>query len=440
VDSTNRFGYIGAMLKHLTLSLCFLGLVACGPNPKAPAKVQVFIPNVQGKYEPAQVELKTVSNLSALKGSVVEFVGGTRVVFDDSDPIQNIGGGVTNKNDDQRYDILVRDKGLDVHGNFVDKSGVFWPADFHTWNMTTSFYNFERAYDYWLGVYNGEEPKALQKIKVLYWSDVKINSTEPILDNALYLSFVKSFVITPFKVDQLIPFGMNVGIVGHEMAHRVFNEKAAGGQGIPAPLLSWANSPTAFNLYKSLDEGLADYHGFGLTCLEAAGCRPGFLAPSISDETTVKNRDMSRADQCLTDPVRNAYKKNPPAEWVRSPDLYRLGSLWASALWHAGEQTGKRQILQRALLEAYDDESTSKPGLKQFINGNINTPENFTMELVANTIVAHIGDPELKKVTCNELTTRLQLKCAAFGAGVCPEMPDCPATSARQTFCPVLMP
>jgi hypothetical protein len=417
---------------HQRLTVFLLLLAACGPNPKAPVQVMAFVPGIDGQFTTTQVELKTVSNLLALKGSVVEFVGGNRVVIDDSDPLAAISGGLQNQSDEQRYEILVKDKGADVRGNFVDKSGVFWPADFHTWSMVTSFYNFERSYEYWLGVYSGVDPKELQKIKVMYWADFKVNSTAGQTDNAIYFSPTKSFIITPFKNDQLIPFGMNIGIIGHEMSHRVFNEKALSGKGVH-PALGWNAAP--FNLLKSLDEGLADYHGFGVTCTEAAGCRPNFLAASISDTTTVTNRTMSRPDLCMNDSLRNAFMTFTPGQWVSAPELYKVGTLWAGALYQAGEKTGKRGVLQRALLDAYDDQTMAKPGIKQLIDTNLNTSTLFTMEAVANSIVAHITDPELKKVTCNELTTRLQLKCGSFP---CDEMPACPATSARQTFCPVL--
>ena len=39
--------------------------------------------------------------------------------------------------DDQRYEVLVKDKGVDVRGHYIDRGGVLWPADFHTWQMVT---------------------------------------------------------------------------------------------------------------------------------------------------------------------------------------------------------------------------------------------------------------------------------------------------------------
>ena len=87
----------------------------------------------------------------------------------------------------------------------------------------------------------------------LSWSQVELNSP-PLTDNTLYLSFIKSFVVAPFKTEQLIPLSMNIGVIGHETAHRVFNFKALSDEGIHPALGAW--SLDAFNLLKSLDEGV----------------------------------------------------------------------------------------------------------------------------------------------------------------------------------------
>jgi len=410
-------------------------LCACAPNPPAPVQVMALAPNASGAYATVQVELKTVASLANLKGSVAELMGGNRVVVDPNDPLQNLNGGIANMTDDQRYEVLVKDKGADVRGNFFEKSGVYWPADFHTWNMVSAYYNFERSYEYFVGVYDGVEPKELQKMRVMYWANVRLNSPDSLTDNALYLSFIKSFVIVPFETQELVPLAMNIGVIGHEVAHRSFNYKVLADAGIHPALTSW--NGLAFNLLKSIDEGFADFHGFGVTCGEAAGCRPNFLAVSISDQRTVEMRDVSRTDACMDENTRNALYNNPPSQWVASTDMYEVGNLWAASMYQAGNKVGDIGLMQRALHLAYDDESATTPGLRQLVNSNLNTQQAFTPEAVANTIVAHVSDPALKKELCNEFITRLQLKCGNFP---CPEMPACPNTSARGNFCPLLPP
>lgn len=409
-------------------------LWACAPNPPAPVQVMALAPNQTGAYATVQVELKTLSSLANLKGSVAEFVGGNRVLVDANDPLQNLNGGIQNMTDDQRYEVLVKDKGLDVRGNFIERAGVYWPADFHTWNMVSAYYNFEKSYEYFVKVYDGVEPTELQKMRVMYWANVKLNTTEPMTDNALYLSFIKSFVIVPFSENQpTIPLAMNIGVIGHEVAHKVFNHKVLEDQGIHPALTSWNGS--AFNLLKSLDEGLSDFHGFGVTCPEAAGCRPNFLSGSVADESTVSMRNIARTDACMTENLRNAFMTYAPDQWVRSSNMYEVGNLFAAAMYQAGNKVGDIGVMQKALITAYDDASATNPGLRQLVNSNVNNPAAMTPEAVANIIVAHVTDPAMKKELCNEFSTRLQLKCGAFP---CDEMPACPSTSARQNFCPLL--
>lgn len=410
-------------------------LAACAPAPAAPVQVMALAPNQTGAYATVQVELKTVSSLANLKGSVAELVGGNRVVVDPNDPLQSLGGGIQGMTDEQRYEVLVKDKGADVRGHFIERAGVYWPADFHTWNMVSAYYNFEKSYEYFVDIYDGVEPTELQKMRVMYWANVRLNSAEPLTDNALYLSFVKSFVIVPFQTQELVPLAMNIGVIGHEVAHKSFSKKVLQDAGIHPALTSWTGS--AFNLLKSLDEGLADFHGFGVTCGEPAGCRPNFLSVSVSDAATVEMRNVARTDACMDESLRTSFFNFSPDQWVRSPNMYKVGNLIAASMYQAANksQAGAMGVMRKALITAYDDPSPTNPGLSKLINDNLNTPQAVTLEAVTNVIVSHVTDPELKKQLCNEFSTRLQLKCGAFP---CAEMPACPATSARQNFCPLL--
>jgi hypothetical protein len=412
-----RFGF-------LILAVLAFG---CGPNPKAPVRLMALVPNETGALSTAQVELKTIVDLTSLRGSVVQFVGGTRVLVDENDPIQNGNGGLPAMNEKQRYEVLVKDRGFSPRGHFIDNGGVLWPADFHTWNMVSAFYNFERSYDYFVGVFNGKEPSELLGAKVLYWSDVHLNSVEPLTDNALFLSLLQSYIIVPFKTEQLVPLSMNLGVIAHEMAHRVFNHKVLADAGIHPALVGW-NGP-AFNLLKSLDEGLADFHGYGATCIEAAGCRPNFLNISMEDARIVEMRNVARVNACLDEPTRNALNQYAPGQWIRAEEMYRVGNLFAAALYFAGNKTGKVSVVHKALIEAYDDANPDNLGLRQLISGNLNTPNEFTLERVANSIAGHLPkDTEVQRQFCTEVNTRLQLRCDIFP---CELMPACPQTATR---------
>jgi hypothetical protein len=90
--------------------------------------------------------------------------------------------------------------------------------------------------------------------------------------------------------------------------------------------------------------------------------------------------------------------------------------------------------LQKALIAAYDDPTPTKPGIKQLI-GTADTPSRFTPEAVADTILSHIGEDNLRAKVCTELLTRLRLTCTTDGATYCTEMPHCPAESVVEK-CP----
>lgn len=436
------------MSRPLSLLCALAALSACGPDPAAPAKVMAIIPDETGTYVTHEVELTTVDNITTLKGNVVSFIGGARVVLDDTDPTQQINGGLQNLSDDQRYEILVRVKGGDVRGHYVDRSGTLWPTDFHTWNMVSTFYNFERAYDYYNFIYDGVDPEELRDQRVMYWVDLHLNSSQPVIDNALYLSFIKSFVVTPFQNDQLVPLPMNLGVIGHEMAHRVFNFRALGNEGLHPALSTWALEP--FNWLRSMDEGLADFHGYAATCGTAespqlAGCRPNFLADSIDDQRVVGFRNVGRTDACMDESLLTGLNNTTQAEWLASPNLYKVGNLLAAALYQAGNKTGKLEVLEKALVVMLDDESATTPGLRQLIEANQGdaslATKNFTPEAVVDIIAAHITDPELQKAWCSEASTRLQLKCGAWPCTINgdPAMPHCPSTAVRDTsICPLI--
>ncbi len=420
-------------MSRLRTLLVLALMVSCGPNPPAPVKIMALIPSESGTLETRQVELTTVGNVTTLKGDVVEFVGSTRVVLDSADPLQ--AGGIERLTDAQRYDVLVKDKGGDVRGHYVDRSGVLWPANFHTWNMVSAYYNFERAYAYFNDIYDGVDPKELRPMRVHYWADVRLNSDISLVDNALYLSFIKGFTITPFEKSQLTPLAMNIGVIGHETAHRVFNFKVLEDQGIHPVLGTWNLVP--FNLLKSLDEGLADFHGFSVTCGEAAGCRPNFLGASLDDSRTVDFRNVGRNEACMDETTRQAFQNFSQSQWVSSPEMYKVGNFIAASLYQAGNRTGKMEVLQKALILAYDDESPSNPGLRQFIKNNVNTQANFTPENVVNIIVSHVTDPELKKELCSQFSSRMQLRCGNWPCIVdgLPSMLACPSTARRENYC-----
>ncbi|MFZ5444675.1 MAG: hypothetical protein ACOZQL_32070 [Myxococcota bacterium] len=418
-------------------------ITACGPAAKDPLKVMALVPDEAGTLATTEVELTGLTDVAALKGSVVQLVGSTKVVVDANDPTQQVNGGIANMSDDQRYEVIVKDKGGPVRGHFVDRSGTLWPADFHTWNMVSAYYNFQKSYDYFNQISPEGGANELRPLTVHYWSDVYLNTSTPLTDNALYLSFIKGFVVVPFKDQQLVPLAMNIGVIGHEVAHRSFNIRALNKAGVHPALGTW--NLRAFNWLKSLDEGLADFHGFSVTCFETAGCRPNFLAQSLDPSSpTVRYRNVANTDACMDENLRTHFENATQLDWISSPDMYRVGNLVAASLYQAGNKLGKIDVLQKALILAYDDIDPKNPGIRQLIEANMGDSalgqKNFTPEAVVDIIAGHVTDPELKKAVCTEFSTRMQLRCGAWPCELdnLPAMTHCPITARRENTCPLL--
>lgn len=423
--------------------------VACGPAPKAPVKVMVLGLNGTN-VETREVTLESISNLTNLKGTVASFIGGNRVTIDPNDPLQ--AGGIENMTDAQRFEVLVKDKGVDPRGHFVDRGGVWWPGDFHTWNMISAYYNFETAYGYFQDAYGKDDPllKDISGLRVMYFPEFRAQTADPITDNALYFSPLQVFMILPFKTQQLVPLAMNLGVIGHEFSHRVFNSRVYGNAGIPevwkagnlASLNThWAGLP--INLLRAFDEGLADYHGYAVTCRDqTGGCRPNFLNLSLEDQAYASQRDVSRTSSCLTAGMKAALESTPPDDWVRSTTMYLYGNLWAVALREGGMTAGQEPAMRVGLMDALNNGSKAVTDINRLVNQNASSGQNFHVEALANVIVENISDTppnqsELKRQLCNSLITRLAIDCN--GQQPCRPgidfMKACPTSAARQNTC-----
>ncbi len=411
--------------------LCAVALLAaCEPDVPAMtnAKVMIIQAGTNGTYDTKQVELTTPTSVVHLTGPLLTMVGGGFVEINEDEL-------AVASSDEQRAEILLKNKGNSVRANFIDKGGVLWPSDFHTWAMVSAYYNFEQAFLYYQRAYNGKPTTELKDFKVLYWGGFKISGGEDERDNAIYYSGFKGFLLAPGGSQQKVPIPMNLGIIGHEFAHLAFHKKVFSGVAFPKPLGSWSLAP--FNLLKSLDEGLADFHGYGVTCASAgkgAGCKSNLLIDSFNDVEAVQQRNIVDPNRCMTMSLRASFNNFSQSQWVSGNQLYQLGNLFAVSLYLASTPDGKEEALQKSLIEAYDD-STNNQGLKQFITDNLNTQSNFNMENVINIFANHISDMDLRRKVCTQLRQRLQPEtCPGFP---CDPIPAC-ASAPSGTACPQL--
>ena len=403
------------------VTLATLGaLCACAPSPQPPVQVMALVRSggSGGTYQPTQVALRTVTDPVALEGAVARLIGGARIDMDPADPLLALNGG--NLSDAQLEQVFVKEEGRSPRANFVSKDGVLWPADFHTWNLATTYYNFEQAFDHFQAV--GVPGATLGQVPVYYFPDFRLRelSPQPQRDNALYFSPVRAFLVLPFDELQATPLSINQAIVAHEYAHLVWTREVMGGAALPPVFGRWTTTAAVnVNILKSLDEGLADFHAFAASCRTAFGCDTRFMASSFS-EAQADARDISRQDLCLTEGLRNTLQSLGVNEFTGRSFHYAVGSAIASSLYHAGAGPEDWEQLSGALVSAY--QSTDPRGLYELINENLETPQNFSLEASLDVLLAHISAPDLRTKVCSQFLGRLRVARE--------HMPSCPGTSA----------
>ncbi|MBZ4414184.1 hypothetical protein K8640_38775 [Myxococcus sp. XM-1-1-1] len=424
------------MLRTVIATTAVLGLAAgCAPDPSAPVKIRALVLSSNGQYIPEEVELKTVSDIVGLSGSVADLHGGARIVLDPNDP--DLDRATT---PEAFVNALLKDEGRDVTASYITQGDVLWPADFHTWNMVTTYYNLERAFDYFREVTNIPVADFKTPPRTYYFPEFRTPATDkdPLRDNALYFSAMDSFFILPFDELQRAPLAINAGVTTHEYAHRVFNQKAYGGNPFPQALGTWSDgggpSPGA-NILKSMDEGLADLHAYGATCRSKNGCDTRFLSTSFEGQygAVADERDLARSDRCIDENLRDTLLS---ANLNQFENYYRVGTILASALYQAGEATGQRDILLRSIVTAYNDESTTTPGILQLTRQYLSDQTKFTLAVAVTPIITHITDLRLKEAVCNEVMDHLQIPRDLLVGTTNPNL--CPPSAAGGTTCPRL--
>jgi hypothetical protein len=407
-------------------------LAACEPAPQSPVRVRALVLSGNGSYVTQEVTLNTLTDVIHMEGSVAKLVGGAHIELDSQDPELQ---GVTTE--EAFGNALVKAGGRPVTANWILQDNVLWPADFHTWNLVTTYYNFEKAREYFNTVGNIPNADFGAPTTVYYFPDfiLRDSNPEPIKDNALWFAPTQSFMVVPFDALQKAPLAINSGIMSHEYAHMVFNLKVYGKRRLPDPIVVWGSqgASSGANLIKALDEGLADYHGYGVTCRSATGCDPRFFRTSFDDKLS-NDRDLSKADRCMDQFLRDQLRDAPLSAFSGQGLEYKLGSIIASALYQAGESTGQREVLMRAIVSAYSDETANNPGLRQLITLAQNNQQNFNLTSVSAVLINHVTDVPLKTALCNELIDHLQVPAADL---VGPGKP-CPAAAQGGNTCPRL--
>jgi len=420
------------MVRKLTATAAAALLtVSCAPETQVPMKVRALVLSSNGEYEPTEVELKTVTDIVSLEGKVARMQGGAVLRLSSSDP--EVQAATT---EEALARAMTKDEGRGITASYItDPQGVLWPADFHSWNLVTTYYNLERAWDYFtttLGVPQADLPQTT----VHYFPEFVLGdvSDQPQLDNALFYPPLKSFLVLPFDKLQKAPLATNASILTHEYAHLVFNRRVYGGSALPPALNRWSQEgdfTPGLNVLKALDEGLADFHAYVASCPTRFGCNTRVLATSF-ESTDVEARDLGKR-LCMGQLL---YNNLTQSSINVIPGLeYQVGTLLASALFQSANTEAERQVLARTLVAAYSDTDAARPGFNQLIASAINNQVDFTLIKAARAIIQHIptGNVDLRQKVCTNFATSLQIPVSAL-TGNTPN--DCPAATTTTTDCP----
>jgi hypothetical protein len=422
----------------IAATAALLLLASCAPPTEDKPKVRALVLDSKGTgYTPTEVTLNTVTDIVSMEGTVAKMIGGASIRVDSEDPeLQNA------PTEEAFGEAMIKNAGSSVKASYIDHGGVLWPADFHTWNIVTAYYNLEKAFEYFQTVGRVTVAEFGDPTTVYYFPEfvLKDSSPEPGRDNALFFPPVQAMMVLPFEELQEAPLAINAGVMSHEYAHLIFNKKVYGGRRLPEALLLWGNagsSPGA-NLLKALDEGLADYHGFGTTCKSASGCNTRFMSTSFSDAATAE-RDLNDPNRCMSEALRQQLFTDNLSTWSGNGREYHLGSIIASSLYHAAQGLGRHEVLQGALVASYSDSDASNEGFKQLIERTINNQNDFNLVSASWVIIKHVNkvDPDLATAVCNQFIDRLQIPATQLvGAGKpCP-----PEARGGVTTCRTLPP
>ncbi|HEY3445929.1 MAG TPA: hypothetical protein VGK67_06160 [Myxococcales bacterium] len=417
-------------------------LCACGPGGQAPFQVVVLVYSPEsGAYEPRTVTLTTPTDIRKLQGSVAKLIGGAKFNVDE----------VTASTIDEARQQVTRNPGGDVNASYIESQGALVPADFHSLNMATTYYNLERAHDFFTNKIGGTLTESRFGVPNVYYFPEFVENGVAQPDNAMFWALIKGFLILPFEQLQQVPMGINQGIVGHEYGHAVFSYNVDGSNPDPPIVKSWLGdfgaTPGA-NLLSALEEGSADLFGVGVTCSDdLLSCDPSFMSASLPPE----DGETRRIDtpQCMDEGMWNNLETETHDEFFNRCRpygcAYRVGSVFASAMWAAGRdaavvgalgQTGARRQMFQALWNAQSG-AGGEPGLRPWgdlmeaatiqSQFSLKKQAGSNLPTVLDAVIDGATDPTLKAALCGAFMDRFYLARSQFA--------HCPATAQSMNEC-----
>lgn len=296
-------------------------------------------------------EVTTLRQLRTMEGDAVRLLGGAELAEDWDDILLKQPKTVA-----EVEAITYRKRPQPVDFSYFVSGGTVHPEDFHSLNMASIYFHFERAQAYFKN--RGVE---LPSLPVLYFPtviDVGARTGVPRRDNAYWDFLTRTFAILPFSPPDApglpagwkpeLPMGMNPGILAHEYAHAVFSHLVFPAEGVPWLYQRYFETPerylAALNHSNAFNEGLADFFG------AAISTDPAFIKASVSyaDDARSLAPSKDRDPRCLTAEMRLDAEGAAGSRF----DPYAIGSVYAEALWRASSYGNKADQVATGLLKA----------------------------------------------------------------------------------------
>lgn len=335
------------------------------------------------KYALAVREVRTLKRLRTLEGDAVRVLAGAELTEDIEEIIDR---NITDEG--KLEELLYQRRPRPVDFSAFETGGVLYPEDFHSLNMATVYYHFERAHLFFAGL-----GAKLPQLPVLYFPTLRNPDATKQTDNAYYDPLLRTFGVLEFDELKDLPLGMNAGIVAHEYAHAVFDNRVFPEDGLPWLFANWIRNPNSpelnrsMNVSRSFNEGFADFLGAALTN------DPAFLDASIP-QVGPERRLNPEQPRCIG-ALREVARMTPHVSY--SP--YELGSVIAAALW---ESTGGSGPLVEATAKGVVD---SMAELEADYKSQTN---EISIELHVEAL-GRVLDSSVRAAACGHLLDRLGL-------------------------------
>jgi len=407
-------------------------LLGCAPETVAPVEVVVLVFNTtSNRYEPKTVQLKTVADLVEMRGSAAKIIGQSEFSISGEDPALQAATTA-----EEAIEAIRKDKGDAVKVSYLENDGVLIPADFHSLNIATTYYNFEKVFDLYKRV--GDLTPEQYGTPTVYYFPEFFQEEQLVEDNAAFMPLLNSFFIYPFNELQQVPLSINAGVVGHEFSHGVFFRQMFGGQinELGRIRSSWgetlAGGTPGLNLLDSLDEGTADLFGTAVTCdtQQLTNCVPTFFSHSMPNEYAMYRR--LDTPQCMTESLAKMLT-DMGTDFSADGHQYQVGSVFSSAMWKASEHLGGTaearlqmyqvlySVLGRGQGQLGELMYLSQQDQTQFSLASGSGSHKGVLDRILDAASNPKYDPKLKEALCSAFMDRFHLPRTA--------MRSCPATA-----------